>query len=156
MAKLRPKQKRFVQEYTTNGGNATQAVIDAKYKVKDRIVAKSIGAENLTKLAIQNQIKSIVDQIPEELVVRKHLALLEKEEVITKNNNTTGEIEVIPTGQIDAQAVSKGLDMFYKLKGSYAPEKSVSLNLNTVTQETRQQIQTLAEEIINKLRDDED
>jgi hypothetical protein len=48
MGKLRLKQKKFVEAYLEHG-NATQAVIDAKYNVKDRNVAKSIASENLAK-----------------------------------------------------------------------------------------------------------
>jgi phage terminase small subunit len=52
-----------VEKYIENGGNATQAVIDAKYKVKNKNVAKSIGSENLTKPDIVHAVKSIADSI---------------------------------------------------------------------------------------------
>lgn len=42
------KQKTFVHEYLNNGGNATEAASIA-YNVKDRVVAGSIGSENLHK-----------------------------------------------------------------------------------------------------------
>lgn len=45
------KEKKFVKAYLKTG-NATQAVIDAGYDVKDRMVARNIGAENLAKLGI--------------------------------------------------------------------------------------------------------
>lgn len=50
MGKLTQKQKRFVEEYKANGGNATQAAIKAGYSEK---TAYSIGEENLRKPEIQ-------------------------------------------------------------------------------------------------------
>ena len=64
--------------------------------------------------------------LPESLIAEKHNALLNKEEYVTKNNMTTGEIDVIPTGQIDVQAVKAGLDMYYKVAGKYAKEGNVT------------------------------
>jgi len=49
---LSPKQERFIQEYQKNGGNATQAVLDAGYKCKNKAVATAIGVENLVKTCI--------------------------------------------------------------------------------------------------------
>jgi phage terminase small subunit len=44
--KLTDKQQRFIDEYLSNGFNATQAAISAGYSEK---TARSIGCENLTK-----------------------------------------------------------------------------------------------------------
>lgn len=46
MGKLTEKQKRFVREYKTNGGNGTQAAIKAGYSEK---TARKIASENVTK-----------------------------------------------------------------------------------------------------------
>jgi phage terminase small subunit len=43
---LTRKQKAFCENYIANGGNATQAAIDAGYKPNS---AKSVGSENLSK-----------------------------------------------------------------------------------------------------------
>lgn len=51
MKKLTGKQKRFVEEYKVNGGNATQAAIKAGYSEK---TAYSIGEENLRKPEIRD------------------------------------------------------------------------------------------------------
>ena len=59
------------------------------------------------------------DKLSEELLLEKHNALLNKKEVITKNNNKTGKIEVIRTKEIDVQAVKAGLDMAYKITNKY-------------------------------------
>ena len=130
MDKLKPDDRAFVKEYMTNGNNATQALIKTKKgkkykKGSDRVTAH----KKLTSANIQKAILSIADAIPDKLIIKKHLALLNKEEVITKNNMTTGEIDTIPTGEIDVQAVSKGLDMVYKLKGAYKDDPQKPLNL---------------------------
>ena len=50
----------------------------------------------------------IADMLPDDLLAEKHLALLNK---------------IDAEGEIDVQAVKAGLDMGYKIKGTYAPEK---------------------------------
>ena len=119
--KLTKQDKKFV-EIIAETGNKTLASKKA-YGIKDENYAAVKGNRMIRKVKIQNAIKSIADSIPDDLVIQKHLALLMKEEVITKNNMTTGEIDIIPTGQIDANAVAKGLDMAYKIKGTYANVK---------------------------------
>ena len=54
MAKLTPKQQRFVDEYLIDL-NATQAAIRAGYSPK---TARQIGEQNLSKLDIKNAIES--------------------------------------------------------------------------------------------------
>ena len=51
------KQARFAKAYVEEG-NATEAVIKAGYKVKDRIVAKSMGTEILAVPSVQREIQS--------------------------------------------------------------------------------------------------
>ena len=55
MAKLTTKQDAFVKAYLLNGGNATQAAIDAGYKEDS---ARFVGSENLTK----PNIKAIINE----------------------------------------------------------------------------------------------
>lgn len=124
--KLTKKQRGFVKDYLETG-NGTEAAV-RNYGVKDRSVARSVGSENLAKPYI---IDAIAEALPNDLLAEKHLELLNKKEVLIRNNVTSGEIEVVPTGEIDVQAVSKGLEMAYKIKGSYAAEKSINLNINT-------------------------
>lgn len=100
------KQKEFAAEYVKTG-NGTRSALKV-YDTDDYGTANSIAVENLQKPVIQNLIKSIADRIPNELLEEKHIALLNK---------------LDEKGGIDVQAVSKGLDMGYKLKGNYAPEK---------------------------------
>src|SRR3990167_1074175 len=53
---LTKKQKAFADNYIETG-NATQAVIDAKYDVKDENSAAVIGSENLRKLNVREYIE---------------------------------------------------------------------------------------------------
>ena len=123
--KLTIKERGFVKDYLANG-NGTLAALK-NYDTKNENTAAVIAHENLRKPKI---VKAIGDRLDDNLLVKKHYALLNKMEVITKNNNKTGEIEVIPTGEIDAQAVSKALDMAYKIKSTYAIEKPASVTVN--------------------------
>ena len=50
--------------------------------------------------------------LPDELITEKHNALLNKKD---------------PLGDIDTNAVKAGVDMAYKIKGQYAPEKQEHL-----------------------------
>lgn len=75
--------------------------------------------------------------LPDDLLLEKHQALLTKEDA---------------TGAVDTQAVKAGLDMGYKLKGAYAPERSVALNLNKDMNEN-QQADAVKEEYEKKLAD---
>lgn len=121
-ARLSKKQKGFVKDYIKTGNGVKSALNN--YDTKDYNTANQIAIENLQKPTVQNAIKSIADSIPDDLLIKKHIQLLNKEEVVTKNNMTTGEVDVKKTGQIDAQAVKAGLDMAYKLKGAYAADKT--------------------------------
>lgn len=64
MAKLTNLQKEFINQYFICGRNATQAVIDAGYKInepdssKGRATAAAIGYENLRKPQIREQVEA--------------------------------------------------------------------------------------------------
>lgn len=123
--KLTKKQTGFVKDYVDTG-NATQAVLN-NYDIKDNATARSIGSENLTKPSIVNAINSIAEQIPDSLLVEKHLELLNAQKITT--TKVRGEITDVEES-VDNQAISKGLDMAYKIKGIYAPDKSINVNIN--------------------------
>jgi phage terminase small subunit len=135
-------QKGFSQDYVKTG-NATESAM-RNYKVKNRNVAKSIGSENLTKPDIIKEIERIADYIPNSLLVEKHLELLNVSKitkVICKGKET--EIEE----STDVQALKAGLDMAYKLKGSYAPDKNINISLT---------IEDLMEKNIKRKKDEND
>jgi len=52
--------------------------------------------------------------LPDDLLTKKHQALLNKREFIVVGKK--GDREVLPTGEVDAYAVSQGLALAYKVK----------------------------------------
>lgn len=129
MAKrLTKKQQGFVKTYVQTG----IATLAAKknYNVTNENSAGAVGSEVLSNPKVQAAIANYADGIPDVLLREKHLALLNKTDIKRTFDHTTGEWIDIETGQVETNAVTKGLDMAYKLKGSYAPERSASINLN--------------------------
>jgi hypothetical protein len=116
------KQQKAIKKTLENGGNVTQAMREVGYAE-----TTIHNPKNLTESKAFMEL--FQETVTDELLAQKHLELLNKREVAIRNNVTSGEIEVIPTGELDVQAVKAGLDMAYKLKGSYAPEKSVAVQV---------------------------
>lgn len=147
---LTKKQKGFVKDYVETG-NGTQAALN-NYDIGGKHgtdnpekVASVIAAENLAKPSIQNAIKSIAEQIPDDELIKVHKEGLQADKKVFKNNNATGEIEEVAS-EPDFAVRYKYLDSAYKLKGSYAPDKSVHLNLNGDIMETPE-LQDLASKL---------
>ena len=112
---LSKKQKGFVNDYVKTNKNGVQAALN-NYDTEEYFTAGGIASENLKKPKIQNAIKSIADSIPDSLLVKKHLELLnvpKKVRTFIKGDLQT-EYE-----ETDSNAIGKGLDMAYKLKGVY-------------------------------------
>lgn len=110
------RQKQALAKMVENGGIISKAMEDVGYS--------SNTAHTPQKLTESKGWKELMDEyLPDSLLVSKHNALLNKKEKLLRNNMSTKKVEVVDTGQIDTQAVSKGLDMAYKLKGSYEPDK---------------------------------
>lgn len=109
MEDLSQQDQEFVKEVAITG-NQTQAAKKA-YGIDNDNVAGNKGTRLLRNAkintAIQEVKRSLAERIPDELLERKHIELLNK---------------IDDKGQIDVQAVSKGLDMGYKLKGAYSEE----------------------------------
>ncbi len=138
---LTKKEKGFVQDIVRLG-NGTQAALN-NYDTTDENVAAVIASKNIRKVKIQKAIESIAKSIPDELLVEKHLALLRKKEKVVIN----GEVNE----DIDAQAVKSGLDMAYKLKGAYSPDKIQ--HSGEVKTESSMDIEAIAQEIESRLRE---
>lgn len=132
MEKLSKQDQDFVNEVALTG-NQTQSAIKA-YDIESNDYARKKGSVMVAKSNIATAIaevkRTLAEQIPDTLVLEKHIALLNKKEMKRAFNQDLGEWIDVETGDIDTQAVSKGLDMAYKLKGSYAPEKNVNLDIN--------------------------
>lgn len=127
------KQKRAIQKMAENGGNASAAMREAGYSEE---TIKDPGKLTNSK-AYREFFK---EHISHDVLKEKHLALLNKQQVIAKNNNETGEIEIIRTGEIDVQAVKAGLDMAYKVVGEYAAEKHEHGFANISDEELRESV----------------
>ena len=128
--KLTKQDQAFIKEVIETG-NATEAVIKAyNPKPKTRNAAGVKAYDKLRNPKIINAIQSIADSIPEKKLVEVHLEGLQAGKHIYKNNVTTGEIEEVGFEE-DYAVRHKYLDSAYKLKGSYSPEKSVNININT-------------------------
>lgn len=110
------RHKLLKKKIAENGGRLGKALKDLGYSENYQ---KSPDKFRKTKSwqELMNQ------DLPDDLLAKKHRELLNKKEVVTRNNNETKQIDVVETGQLDANAVRAGLDMAYKLKGHYAPEK---------------------------------
>ena len=66
MSKLTDKQRRFVEEYCSNGFNATQAALKAGYKPDN---VRTTASENLAKPYIQDYIAEFMAKASERALV---------------------------------------------------------------------------------------
>lgn len=111
MTKLTKRQKGFVKDYVKTGNGTLSA--KNNYNVTTDGSARSYASQILTNVNIQ---KALAERLPDDLLEEKHLALLNKMTLIGN--------------EIDVNAVAKGLDMAYKVKGTYAPDKTLNINMN--------------------------
>lgn len=158
--RLTRKQLGFVKDYVETG-NGTKAAL-RNYDVVDDNTAASIASENLRKPQI---VQAVQDALPEDLLAKKHLELLNAShaerinfdyrtpdedilEVVSRmpgyellhivRNKSYSEVYAYVKAP-DSATQDKALDKAYKLKGSYAPERSLgvvaTVELNHVHQE---------------------
>ncbi len=135
LPKLSKKQKGFVADYVLTENGLQSAL--KNYDTENIDVAKSIATENLTKPYIQQAIDTIrlsyAERFKDEDIFDKHQALLNKkiwDKEIVEDEDGNKQVKRIETDEIDTQAVKAGLDMYFKIKGSYVPEKE-STNTDT-------------------------
>lgn len=140
------KQKKAISKIVENRGNVSRAMIDAGYNLT---TAKN--PKNLTESKAWEQ---LADAIPDMLLAERHLELLNKRDTYTYRTGTgkRSKVHQVDLGP-EVQAVTKGLDMAYKLKGSYAPEKSTALHVNIERRiEDKSEIEALRQEYEEKLK----
>ena len=118
------KQKKAVK-VVVSGGSPTEGMRQAHYAPsvirKPKVLTGSKGWEELMER-----------YLPDKLLVEKHKELLEVPKKIRQFNK--GEL-MSEYEELDSNAVSKGLDMGYKLKGKYSPEKHINLNIEASKEE---------------------
>lgn len=138
MEQLSQQDQNFVKEIVLTG-NQTQAAKDAYGITSDDYAGKKGSLkvrEGKITTAIEEVKRTLAERIPDELLVRKHKELLNK---------------IDSEGEIDVQAVSKGLDMGYKLKGAYAPEKSITVTIDANDPKARELAQRYEDELKKNL-----
>lgn len=126
------KQRKAFLATGVNGGNISQAMKTAGY-------SKSVS-KRTDKLTRTKGWQELMNEfIPDSLLAKKHKELLTVP--IRKRRYIKGEL-IDETEELDSQAISKGLDMGYKLKGKYAPEKIDHTTLGEkITTENKEQAQ---------------
>ncbi|HLC49083.1 MAG TPA: terminase small subunit [Candidatus Andersenbacteria bacterium] len=103
---ITPRQERFVQEYIGNGYNATQAALKAysqKYS-SARVTACRLLTKDNIQMAITAHLYS--NGIPLDLATKQLAELLQSE---------------------DQKIVLGALNIYYRIIGAYAPQKSHSV-----------------------------
>lgn len=144
--KLTRKEQIFVDEYVATG-NGVQSALKA-FDTKDYNTAGVIAHEYLNKPKLQH---AIGEKLNDEFLEEQHSQLFDQKQinyfsfaktmsdeeivahcasvgvtVITVRESDKGKLAFYAIK--DAQAVKAALDMAYKLKGKYAPDKHVNVN----------------------------
>lgn len=114
--KLTTQQQKFCEAYLEHYGNGVEAVYAAGYKAKNAMIAAGIAYSNLRLPHLIAYINSKLEEYGynDDNVAKQHLYVINQ--------------------MADLRAKNQALDMFYKLKGAYAPDKSVALNINVNSQ----------------------
>ena len=155
MENLKPKEKEFARKLVENNENQTQTAKEV-YGIEDNnyahVKANRLLQKDTIKTEIEKVKQTIAERIPDDLLVEKNIALLNKME--TKEIRLPdGTTEVIESDQIDARAVAKGLDIAHRVKGTYAPEKIQSVNVNVEITPKALEIAKKYEEELNREED---
>lgn len=130
MDELTQQDQEFAKEVAITGNQTASA--KKAYGIKSDDYARKKGSVQVAKGSINTAIaevkRSLADRIPDELLEKVHLEGLEAGKHIYKNNNESGEIEDMGV-EPDFATRHKYLDSAYKLKGSYAPDKTININI---------------------------
>ncbi len=128
LSKFELKAKRFAKAYIKHGLNGTKAAMEV-YEPSNERSASAIASENLTKPVMVTAIQEEMDTqgITDELLLKEH------KKVITQDTN-------LPSKNV-------AIDMAYKLKGAYAPDRSIKLNVD-VPSDIAEAIKALQDELL--------
>lgn len=130
-SELKPQQLDFLNHYldpkSGTYGNALQSAIRAGYGPE--------YAQTLTSRLprwLSDNVRRYADRFDDDLLFKRHEELLNKRDraVISVEKNGQKIYELID--EPDTHAVSKGLDMAYKIKDTYAPEKHLGLQVQVL------------------------
>lgn len=107
------RQKMAIKKLLENHGSVSRAMREVGYSPNT--------AKNPRDLTESKAWEELMEKhLPDNLLVKKHKELLTIPKKVRQFNkgDLMSEYE-----ELDSQAISKGLDMAYKLKGKYKPEK---------------------------------
>jgi hypothetical protein len=147
-AKLTRKQKKFV-EAMVDTGNGTQSALVA-YDTESPTTAAVIASENLTK---PNIVEALAERLSEELVIESHESLLtavkldyfvfpklmsdeEIKEHVEAQGLTVINVRPSEKGKLaffslpDGQSRGKGIELYHKIMGTFAPDKHAHLHIH--------------------------
>jgi len=116
MAKLTPKQDAFVKAYLLNGGNATQASIDAGYS---KSTSAEMGYENLSKPHIKKLIEKHQQESNNVFIWSKEKKLLLLEKIAECATKTDPE-----KGMINMQSAIAAMKEHNLMQGDNAPTET--------------------------------
>lgn len=110
------KQRKAVKKLVENHGNVSRAMLEAGYTP-----ASAKNPKNLTESKGFIQLMEEAG-LTDENLFKVHSELLNKRETIVIHDGKESRVET--TDRPDSFAAKSALDMAYKIKGTYAAEKS--------------------------------
>lgn len=111
LRKIDLRAKQFARQYIKNDFNGTKTVLEM-YNTTDKKTAGVIAVENLAKPSFQ---KAIIEEM-EKRGLNDEMVLKELEYNIKQYKHLPSK--------------NTAMDMYFKLKGDYAPEKKLSVNVD--------------------------
>ena len=128
MARTPLKNKILAQAYIKNGMNASKTI----RQFKPHLTKRSSQTRAVELLHNEGFKKAVLDELNEAGLTEAKAAKLHTRNAVQEKN--------LP-------ASNTALDMYYKIKGEYAPEKKVNINLNLTGEELKQRKKELLEEL---------
>jgi hypothetical protein len=114
------KQRKSIEKLVETHGSVSAAMRLGGYTDK--------SAKNPKNLTNSKAWETLMTKyLPDNLLMQRHQELLNKREIGKVFNHDTGEYEFKIIDQPDSQAVSRGLDMAYKLKRKYPSEDQTNV-----------------------------
>ena len=130
MSRLTLKQQRFADSYIRNGGDGTQVVIDAGYKVTSRSSIHAISCENLKKPLIRLELER---QGYKDCGLISSDAVVEARKIDEKNNRISSRAEraafltsVFEDKSLIIGARLKAVDMLSRMYEDYGSDDLLS------------------------------
>jgi phage terminase small subunit len=133
------KEKRFAEEWLTNGGNATKAYLYIK-PIVSKESAGELGSKLLKNVKVQEIIKESQNKTSQELKITRESLLKDYEDIKRRNIGDSDKVAILA---MQEQA---------KLLGLNAPVESHNTNLNVDAELTNEEKTDLAR-AINELKE---